>query len=191
MGSLSLLQGIFPTQGSNPGLLHCRWTLYQLSHQGSKSPLKGWNEIPWPSFILKNMCLYIFTDYSVLGTAGKVIYPCHHGINNLFKNWSIVDLQCCVNFCCIASWLSYIYIYMLIHIYVTQFYIYIYTYIYMSLCIYICIYNFPHPPLLYSLYISVLYILQAPTSSLPYRNKSVLYVWVHFFFADKFTFLVF
>ena len=33
--SLSLLQGILPTQGSNPGLLHCRWILYQLSHQGS------------------------------------------------------------------------------------------------------------------------------------------------------------
>ena len=33
-GSLSLLQGIFPTQGSNPGLLHCRWILYQLSHVG-------------------------------------------------------------------------------------------------------------------------------------------------------------
>ena len=31
--SLSLLQGIFPTQGSNPGLLHCRWILYQLSHR--------------------------------------------------------------------------------------------------------------------------------------------------------------
>ena len=35
-----LLQGIFPTQGSNPHLLHCssllhyRWFLYQLSHQG-------------------------------------------------------------------------------------------------------------------------------------------------------------
>ena len=35
VGSLSLLQGIFPTQGSNPDLLHCRWLLYQLSHQGS------------------------------------------------------------------------------------------------------------------------------------------------------------
>ena len=34
VGSLSLLQGIFPTQGSNPGLPHCRRTLYQLSHQG-------------------------------------------------------------------------------------------------------------------------------------------------------------
>ena len=30
-----LLQGIFPTQGSNPGLLHCRQILYCLSHWGS------------------------------------------------------------------------------------------------------------------------------------------------------------
>ena len=29
--------GIFPTQGSDPGLLHCRWTLYQLSYMGSYS----------------------------------------------------------------------------------------------------------------------------------------------------------
>jgi len=35
VGSLSLLQEIFPTQGSNPGLLHCRWILYQLSHRRS------------------------------------------------------------------------------------------------------------------------------------------------------------
>ena len=35
VGSLVLLQGIFPTQGLNPGLLHCRWILYQLSHKGS------------------------------------------------------------------------------------------------------------------------------------------------------------
>ena len=34
VGSLSLLQGIFPTQGSNPGLLHCRQKFYQLSHKG-------------------------------------------------------------------------------------------------------------------------------------------------------------
>ena len=33
--SLSLLQGIFQTQESNSGLLHCRRVLYQLSHQGS------------------------------------------------------------------------------------------------------------------------------------------------------------
>ena len=35
MGSRSLLHGIFPTQGSNSGLPHCRQILYQLSHEGS------------------------------------------------------------------------------------------------------------------------------------------------------------
>ena len=35
VGSLSLLQGIFPTQESNQSLLHCRQILYQLSYQGS------------------------------------------------------------------------------------------------------------------------------------------------------------
>ena len=35
VGSLSLLQGIIPTQESNRGLLHCRQILYQLSYQGS------------------------------------------------------------------------------------------------------------------------------------------------------------
>ena len=34
-GNLSLLQGIFPIQKSNPGLSHCRQILYHLSHQGS------------------------------------------------------------------------------------------------------------------------------------------------------------
>ena len=35
VGCHSLLQGIFPTQGSNPDLLYCRWILYQLSHKGN------------------------------------------------------------------------------------------------------------------------------------------------------------
>ena len=33
VGSLFLLQGISPTQGSNQGLLHCKWILYKLSYQ--------------------------------------------------------------------------------------------------------------------------------------------------------------
>ena len=35
VGSMSVLQRIFPTQGSNPGLAHCRQILYQLSYKGS------------------------------------------------------------------------------------------------------------------------------------------------------------
>ena len=46
VGNLSLLQGIFPTQGSNPGLLHCRQILYQLSHKGSPRILE-WVAYPF------------------------------------------------------------------------------------------------------------------------------------------------
>ena len=46
VGNHSLLQGIFPTQGSNPGLPHCRKILYQLSHQGSARILE-WVAYPF------------------------------------------------------------------------------------------------------------------------------------------------
>ena len=47
VSSHCLLQGIFPTQGLNPGLLHCRWTLNQLSHQGSPYALNTPKLISW------------------------------------------------------------------------------------------------------------------------------------------------
>ena len=46
--SLSLLQGIFPTQGLNLGLPHCRWILFQLSHKGSPRIMK-WITYPFSS----------------------------------------------------------------------------------------------------------------------------------------------
>ena len=46
VGSLSLLHGIFLSQRSNPGLLHCRQILYQLSHMGSP---EDWSGQPVPS----------------------------------------------------------------------------------------------------------------------------------------------
>ena len=48
VGNLSLLQGIFPTQGSNLGLPHCRWTLHQLSYKGSPRILE-WVAYPFSS----------------------------------------------------------------------------------------------------------------------------------------------
>ena len=48
VGSLSLLQGIFPTQGLSSDLLHCRWILYQLSHRGSPRILE-WVAYPFSS----------------------------------------------------------------------------------------------------------------------------------------------
>ena len=47
VGCQALLQGIFPTQGWNPDLLHCGWILYQLSHQGSPRILE-WVVYPFP-----------------------------------------------------------------------------------------------------------------------------------------------
>ena len=50
VGSLSLLQGIFPTQELNPGLPHCRQILYQLSHKGSPR-IPEWIAYPFSSKI--------------------------------------------------------------------------------------------------------------------------------------------
>ena len=58
----ALLQGIFPTQGSNPGFPNCRQILYRLSHQGS--PIKI---ITIPINMLWVMeCFYIFQLSAVL-----------------------------------------------------------------------------------------------------------------------------
>ena len=48
VGSRALLQRIFPTQGLNPGLLHCRQILYQLNHKGSPRTLE-WVAYPFSS----------------------------------------------------------------------------------------------------------------------------------------------
>ena len=58
VGCHALLQGIYSTQGSNPGLPHCRWILYHLSHQGS--PVGRLNIIKMsvlPSIILQSHCI--------------------------------------------------------------------------------------------------------------------------------------
>ena len=47
VGCHALLQGIFPTQGSNEGLPHCRQILYHLSHQGSPR-IQEWVTHPSP-----------------------------------------------------------------------------------------------------------------------------------------------
>ena len=71
MGSLSLLQRTFPTQGSNPCLLHCRWILYQLSHKGSPGILK------WVAYPFSNRCSWSRNQTGVLCIAGR-----------FFTNWA-------------------------------------------------------------------------------------------------------
>jgi len=46
VGYHALLQGIFLTQGSNPGFLHCRWILFCVRHQGSPRILE-WVACPF------------------------------------------------------------------------------------------------------------------------------------------------
>ena len=46
MGSLSLLQGIFQAQGLNPGLLHCRWVLYQMSTREALKMVVQFSSVP-------------------------------------------------------------------------------------------------------------------------------------------------
>ena len=73
VGSLSLLHGIFPTQGSNPGLLHCRQILYQLSHKGNPRILE-WvayrfsSGSSWPKNWTGVSCIAVgfFTNWSTL-----------------------------------------------------------------------------------------------------------------------------
>ena len=71
----SLLQAIFPPQGSNPGLLHCRRVLYQLSHKGSPRILE------WVA--------YFFSGYSWPRNWTRV--SCIAGI--FFTSWAIRKAQ--------------------------------------------------------------------------------------------------
>ena len=72
VGSLSLLQGMFPTQGLNPGLLHCRRILNQLSHKGSPRILE-WVAYPffggssWPRNQTRVSCIAggFFTNWAI------------------------------------------------------------------------------------------------------------------------------
>ena len=57
VGSQSILQEIFPTQGSNSGLLHCRQILYRLSHQGSQINILSL------SYYMKLLWSEIFSSY--------------------------------------------------------------------------------------------------------------------------------
>ena len=87
VGSLSLLQGIFPTQGLNPGLPHCRWILYQLSHKGSELIflyISKWSpQVLLPSVIIK------FIDQLL-----TIFPPCALHIHDSF----ILKLEFCASY---------------------------------------------------------------------------------------------
>ena len=82
VGSLFLLQGIFPTQGLNPGLPHCRQILYQMSHKAS--PRKPeWVAYPfssgssWPRNQTRVSCAAgcFFTNWAIREAPIKSLLP--------------------------------------------------------------------------------------------------------------------
>ena len=80
VGCHALLQGIFPTQGSNPGRPHCRWILYHLGNQGSTWILK-WVACPFsrgssqPRNRTGVSCFAgrFFTNWALPGMPNKVV----------------------------------------------------------------------------------------------------------------------
>ena len=70
VGSLSLLQGIFPTQGSNPVFTYCRQILYQLSH--NRSPYTSFSSVQFSSVIQYCPTLCDPMNHSTTGL------PVHH-----------------------------------------------------------------------------------------------------------------
>ena len=60
----ALLQGIFPTQGSNPVLPCCRRILYHLSHQGSPCSPHCDSDVPI-TFPFPGFCIYIFSAWRI------------------------------------------------------------------------------------------------------------------------------
>ena len=84
VGSFSLLQGIFPTQGSNPGLPHCKQILYQLSHKGSLQPKAKTYFLHsffcYSFFHVPNiLCYYFFKVVSIIKG-----YPVFIPVNNFY-----------------------------------------------------------------------------------------------------------
>ena len=77
VGSLSFLQGIFPTQGSNPGLLHCRHILYQLSHKGSPSNSGEliYSDIDPVRRIIFHNCCFLYFLLCFIGVLFSSLYP--------------------------------------------------------------------------------------------------------------------
>ena len=76
MGSLSLLQGFFPSQGSNLGLPHCSQILYQLSHKGSLGILE------WVAYLVSSGSSWPRNWTRVSCIAGR-----------FFNNWVIREVM--------------------------------------------------------------------------------------------------
>ena len=122
VGSHSLLQGIFPTQGSNPGLPHCRWLLYQLSHREAQAccsgrPISSPADLPDPGIepgfpalqaessatelqgSPTRACVYVYVCASVVcvhvnGCTHKYVHGFGCGVYVHMKRWGVTVCTC-------------------------------------------------------------------------------------------------
>ena len=68
VGSHFLLQGIFPTQGLNPGFLHCRQIIYRLIYEGKPNPNQQTRDSLWSTSVFILSSLYsLLSTCSILG----------------------------------------------------------------------------------------------------------------------------
>ena len=95
MGCHFFLQGIFPTQGSNPGLPHCTQTLYRLSHQGSKRVPFSPHSTPSPTFIVCRLFDSSHSDWCEM-------VP-HCGFDLHFSDSDVEHLFMCLLAICMSS----------------------------------------------------------------------------------------
>ena len=79
VGCHCLLQRIFPTQESNPGLLHCRQTLYHLSHRGSPGTGYVWQGYIFQSGLSAGFLLHLASEW----------HWCRDGIPLPSSVWSV------------------------------------------------------------------------------------------------------
>ena len=97
--SCSLLQGIFPTQGSNPGLLYCKWIIYQLNHKGSSRILE-WVVYPisstssWPRNRTGVSCIKgrFFTNWAIREAPRREVDPIM--LINSAVRWLHAEYKC-------------------------------------------------------------------------------------------------
>ena len=109
--SLSLFQGIFPTQGSNPGLLHCKWILYQLSLKRSPRilecvavPFSSRSSRPRNRTRVSYIASRFFTNWAMREVHWFELKSSYY-IRNIISNSALTHL-CTFPFGCITMHLS-------------------------------------------------------------------------------------
>ena len=99
VGSLSLLQGIFPTLGSSPGLPHCRRILYQLSHNESPRIQEGVgypfsSRSSWPRNQTRVSCRQILYQVSYQGSPSITQSDNIYYIPGMLEIWMECNEMC-------------------------------------------------------------------------------------------------